>query len=135
MYSATYSSEEAKGNAFNPDPRHIKEPRFIPLPTKDRVPLNFVFAHEVDQLPRPTNDITFWWTKKIIFFLVWNVLKLHFHCNVQIPMLVGKKIKKKNVYVVNISSSAQHNDLYLNLCFIWSFPHMHISLQYSALYK
>ncbi|EAW48740.1 hCG2041834, partial [Homo sapiens] len=25
---ATYSSEEAKGNAFNPDPRHREEPRF-----------------------------------------------------------------------------------------------------------
>lgn len=35
-----------------------RSPGFMPLPAKNRVLLNYIFAHEVNQLPKPANDIT-----------------------------------------------------------------------------
>lgn len=79
-----------------------RSPGFMPLPAKDRMPLNFIFAHEVNQLPKPAKDITPWGMKKN------NVVSMK--C-IQSPFPLqwpstsvswgGKWLKKKN-YVVNI---------------------------------
>lgn len=88
---------EGKRKCFQPWSQTQKGAQVHTPPCQEQSATQLHLAHEMNQPPRPVNDITSWGVKKIklwdFFPLAWNAFTVHFLCNVWALMLAGKKDK------------------------------------------